>query len=86
MVTFEALNALYGDCLLLRYPGQDTDERFWLIDGGPKSATVEGKNITVWHDVLLPRLQEISPAQAAFASRSAWSAISTTTTSTAFRN
>jgi hypothetical protein len=34
MVTLEALNALYGDCLLLRYPGPDHKERLWIIDGG----------------------------------------------------
>jgi beta-lactamase superfamily II metal-dependent hydrolase len=62
MVTFEALNALYGDCLLLRYPGPDHKERIWMIDGGPKSETVDGKRIAVWKDVLLPRLKEINPA------------------------
>lgn len=62
MVTFEALNALYGDCLLLRYPGPDNNERIWIIDGGPKSETVAGKSLAVWKDVLLPRLKEINPA------------------------
>ena len=61
MVIFEALNALYGDCLLLRYPGPDHKERLWIIDGGPKSETVDGKKIAVWKDVLLPRLKEINP-------------------------
>jgi beta-lactamase superfamily II metal-dependent hydrolase len=61
MVTLEALNALYGDCLLLRYPGPDHKERLWIIDGGPKSETVNGEKIAVWKDVLLPRLQEINP-------------------------
>jgi beta-lactamase superfamily II metal-dependent hydrolase len=61
MVTLEALNALYGDCLLLRYPGPDHKERVWIIDGGPKSETVNGEKIAVWKDVLLPRLQEINP-------------------------
>ena len=28
MVILEALNALYGDCLLLRYPGPDGKESF----------------------------------------------------------
>ena len=37
MVILEALNALAGDCLLLRYPGPDGKERLWLIDGGPKA-------------------------------------------------
>jgi hypothetical protein len=62
MVILEALNALYGDCLLLRYPGPDQKERLWIIDGGPKSETVDGEPIAVWRDVLLPRLKEISPA------------------------
>ena len=61
MVTLEALNALYGDCLLLRYPGPDGKERLWIIDGGPKGEKVEGKSIAVWKDVLLPRLKEINP-------------------------
>ena len=61
MVTLEALNALYGDCLLLRYPGPDHKERLWIIDGGPKSETVDGEKIAVWKDVLLPRLKEINP-------------------------
>jgi beta-lactamase superfamily II metal-dependent hydrolase len=61
MVILEALNALYGDCLLLRYPGPDGKERLWIIDGGPKSETVNGKKIAVWKDVLLSRLKEINP-------------------------
>lgn len=60
MVIFEALNALYGDCLLLRYPGEDNKERLWIIDGGPKNETVDGEKLAVWKDVLLPRLKEIS--------------------------
>jgi len=59
MITLEALNALAGDCLLLRYPGPDKKERLWLIDGGPKTSTKKG--ITVWKDVLLPRLRQINP-------------------------
>ena len=35
MVRFEALNALYGDCLLLRYG--EAAEKIWLIDGRPKA-------------------------------------------------
>ena len=61
MVILEALNALSGDCLLLRYPGPDNKERLWIIDGGPKSETVGNKKISVWKDVLLPRLKEINP-------------------------
>ena len=60
MVIFEALNALYGDCLLLRYPGPDGKERLWIIDGGPRSEKVDGKPLAVWKDVLLPRLTEIN--------------------------
>lgn len=62
MVTLEALNALYGDCLVLRYPGPDGKERLWIIDGGPKAETVDGKKFATWKDVLLPRLKEINPA------------------------
>jgi hypothetical protein len=62
MVILEALNALHGDCLLLRYPGPDQQERLWIIDGGPKSETVGGKKLAVWKDVLLARLREIVPA------------------------
>jgi hypothetical protein len=57
MVKLEALNALAGDCLLLRYPGPDNMERLWLVDGGPRRDKVKG--IEVWNDVLLPRLAEI---------------------------
>jgi hypothetical protein len=60
MVILEALNALYGDCLLLRYTGQDKKERLWIVDGGPKSEVLNGKKIAVWRDILLPRLREIS--------------------------
>lgn len=59
MVILEALNALAGDCLLLRYPGPDGKERLWLVDGGPHRDAV--KDIDVWSDVLLPRLKEINP-------------------------
>jgi hypothetical protein len=59
MVTLEALNALYGDCLLLRYPGSDGKERFWIIDGGPRAGTAAGERISVWLDVLLPRIEDI---------------------------
>ena len=58
MVILEALNALAGDCLLLRYPGPDGKERLWIVDGGPKSD--KKKNVAVWRDVLLPRLKEIN--------------------------
>lgn len=59
MVTLEALNALAGDCLLLRYPGPDGQERIWIIDGGPKRDSK--KDIYVWSDILLPRLKELHP-------------------------
>jgi hypothetical protein len=61
MVTLEALNAFYGDCLLLRYPGPDGKERIWIIDGGPKPETVGNKKIATWKDALLPRLKEVNP-------------------------
>jgi hypothetical protein len=60
MIILEALNALAGDCLVLRYPGPDNKERLWIIDGGPK--TDRKKEITIWKDVLLPRLRQINPA------------------------
>ncbi|MBR1123516.1 hypothetical protein JQ628_18475 [Bradyrhizobium lablabi] len=59
MVALEALNALYGDCLLLRYPGPDGKERFWIIDGGPRAGDSGGQQISVWLDVLLPRIEDI---------------------------
>ncbi len=60
MVTLEALNALYGDCLLLRYPGSDGQEKFWIIDGGPRAASdSSGQTISVWREVLLPRIEDI---------------------------
>ena len=60
MVTLEALNALYGDCLLLRYPGSDGKEKFWIIDGGPRAASdLSGQTISVWREVLLPRIEDI---------------------------
>jgi hypothetical protein len=64
LVIFEALNALYGDCLLLRYPGPDNKERLWIIDGGPRRETVNGQPLWVWEDVLLPRLKQIAPMTA----------------------
>jgi hypothetical protein len=60
MVIFEALNAQYGDCLLLRYSGTGGNERLWIIDGGPKGVKIGGKTFLTWRDCLLPRLQEIS--------------------------
>ncbi|MGR9500093.1 hypothetical protein ACU8OJ_25355 (plasmid) [Rhizobium leguminosarum] len=59
MLVFEALNALYGDCLLLRYTDSQGEGRLWLIDGGPRSATVNGSKLSVWKDVMLPRLKAI---------------------------
>lgn len=63
MVILEALNAFYGDCLVLRYPGPNGKERLWIIDGGPKAETVGTKKVATWKDVLLPRLEEINPAK-----------------------
>jgi len=60
MVTLEALNALDGDCLILRYKGTGGKEALWLIDGGPRTDTEKG--ITVWSQVLLPRLKQIARA------------------------
>ena len=47
--TLEALEAKYGDALLLHY-GDDTDPRLIVIDGGPAS---------VYGDALRPRLDQI---------------------------
>jgi hypothetical protein len=60
MIALEALNALYGDCILLRYPGTDGKERLWIVDGGPKGETVDGAPFAAWRDALLPRLKQIS--------------------------
>lgn len=54
MVVFEALNALFGDCLLLRYPDKQGQEKVWIIDGGPKNP-----DPVIWRDVLLPRMAEL---------------------------
>lgn len=62
MVVFEALNALHGDCLLLRLPKKGGGETLWLIDGGPKTTMPprKTKTMTPWKDVLLPRLEKLS--------------------------
>ena len=62
MVVFEALNALYGDCLLLRYSGAGGVPRSWIIDGGPRAANAGGARLSCWKEVLLPRLKQIDPA------------------------
>ncbi|MGO8080488.1 hypothetical protein [Rhizobium leguminosarum] len=59
MLVFEALNALHGDCLLLRYADTQGKSRLWLIDGGPRSGNVNGARLSVWKDVMLPRLKTI---------------------------
>ncbi|MHC1788676.1 ComEC/Rec2 family competence protein [Solidesulfovibrio sp.] len=56
MVTFEALSAKYGDCLLLRYQDQEGRNRLWVIDGGPSG---------VYRDVLRPRLERLREDQGA---------------------
>lgn len=45
----EALPARHGDCMLLHF-GSKKDPKLALIDGGPAG---------VYHEVLLPRLDEI---------------------------
>lgn len=35
MVTFEALNAEHGDCLLIHFTDAEGARRLWLVDGGP---------------------------------------------------
>lgn len=59
MLVFEALNALHGDCLLLRM-GED-GEILWVIDGGPKAKDVDGTPVVVRRDVLMPRLRQLVP-------------------------
>ena len=62
MVVFEALNALHGDCLILRYDDAQGERRTWIVDGGPRSAEVNGEPVSVLRDVLLPRLKQIDPS------------------------
>lgn len=59
MIKLEALNAMHGDCLLLRYT-RDGGEALWIIDAGPGFSTWEGRSLTPWKDVLLPRLEQIT--------------------------
>ncbi len=49
MIVFEALNAKYGDSLVLRYD-DGGERRLWVIDGGPPG---------VFKDSLQPRLEEL---------------------------
>src|SRR4051812_19978973 len=50
MIVFEALQAKYGDCLILRYTDGEGVERLWLIDGGPPG---------VYPESLQPRLDAL---------------------------
>ena len=52
MVRLEALNAFFGDALLLHYK-QGGAKRLWIIDGGPK---------TTWKDYLQKRLEQLRGA------------------------
>ena len=54
MVVFEALNAKFGDALLLRYR-HDNQDRLWMIDGGPPG---------VLKSTLEPRLDELRGTEA----------------------
>lgn len=63
MVVFESLQALQGDCLVLRLPAVNGGARTWLIDGGPGSGSRDGwkgapkvPKVVPWRDVLLPVL------------------------------
>jgi hypothetical protein len=49
MIKLEALNAKYGDALLLHFKN-DGPQRFWIIDGGPRGT---------WNTYLRPRLKDI---------------------------
>jgi beta-lactamase superfamily II metal-dependent hydrolase len=60
MLVFEAIDAGFGDAILLRYPGDGGFERIILIDGGPKSATDENDDRFVPYEKrIVPRLMEI---------------------------
>lgn len=50
MVTFEALQAKFGDCLLLRYQDKAGTNRLWIIDGGPSG---------IYNNILKPRLEAL---------------------------
>jgi hypothetical protein len=49
MITFEALNAKFGDALLLHFE-DDGEKRLWIVDGGPGGT---------WNKFLRPRLEEL---------------------------
>ena len=60
MMIFEAIDAAFGDAILIRYPGNMGFERIILIDGGPKSATNEkGTRYVPYETRVVPRLMEI---------------------------
>lgn len=67
MVVFEALNALQGDCLLLRLGQRDGEDKIWMIDGGPGAgpalggddAPKEVARVTPIPDVVLPHLEAV---------------------------
>lgn len=54
-ITFEALQAQFGDCLLLRYQDKGGTKRLWVIDGGPTG---------VYTNALEPRLAQLQKGQA----------------------
>ena len=85
MVILEALNALYGDCLLLRYPGPDRRNGFGSSTGDRRAETVEGGDRGVEGRAAAASQGDPTP-NAALPSRSGWSAISMTIISTASRN
>jgi hypothetical protein len=54
MVTFEALNAEHGDCLMIHFTDAEGTRRLWLIDGGPSP---------VFRDRLSKRIDELRGGQ-----------------------
>ncbi|MCZ8375157.1 MAG: hypothetical protein O9342_07275 [Beijerinckiaceae bacterium] len=58
MVTFEALDAAHGDCLMVHYSQNDEtgqpQKQLWLIDGGPTET---------YPRALAPRLRELQASQ-----------------------
>jgi hypothetical protein len=61
MITFEAVDAGYGDCILVRYHSKARGfERILLVDGGPSKAAPKGQSdYSPYADRLIPRLMQI---------------------------
>lgn len=59
MIRFEAVDAGFGDCLLLRWTNDFGLASVMVVDGGPKSAPDGAKRFSPWRERLAPRLAEI---------------------------